>query len=65
MWLIVSQSSKTFQSSSRLLEKVVFVISISTIVFLAMCIIRFHWLLPYHYSISMPVLIIVRVVMYW
>ncbi|KAK2173068.1 hypothetical protein NP493_905g00056 [Ridgeia piscesae] len=30
-----------------------------------MCVIQLHWLLPYHYSIAMPILITVRVVMYW
>jgi len=61
-WFFHFQTSRT---SSRLLEKIVFVISISTLVFLAMCVIQLHWLLPYHYSIAIPILITVRVVMYW
>lgn len=49
----------------HLSEKLVYVASVVTLVLLAYSVLEFHWLLPYYYTVSMPLLLTIRAVVYW
>ncbi|XP_064601530.1 uncharacterized protein LOC135467665 isoform X2 [Liolophura sinensis] len=49
----------------RVLEKFVYMTSVLTLAFLVHALLTAQWLLPYYYAVSAPVLILVRVVLYW
>ena len=66
-WLTDCNCNGVFQVIKRLYlkEKLVFVISIVTIVLLSYALLSLHWLLPYYYAVSAPLLIIIRIILYW
>ena len=49
----------------HIIEKLVYVISVVTLVVLAYSVLSFHWILPYYYTVSMPLLMILRLIVYW
>ncbi|ESO91083.1 hypothetical protein LOTGIDRAFT_233560 [Lottia gigantea] len=49
----------------RLQEKLVYVISIGTIILLTHSLMASQWLLPYYYTISTPCLLLIRTIIYW
>ncbi|KAK2157418.1 hypothetical protein LSH36_192g04030 [Paralvinella palmiformis] len=49
----------------RYQEKIIFTISVTTLISLALSLMNIHWFLTYYYAISTPVLLVIRVVMYW
>ena len=48
-----------------MVEKLVYVISVVTLVMLAYSVLLYHWILPYYYTVSMPILILLRGIVYW
>ncbi|CAC5358543.1 unnamed protein product [Mytilus coruscus] len=56
---------KKEQKKSRLIEKIVHLLSIVTIICLTHGAIYKQWLIPYIYTIVTPILLVIRVVMYW
>lgn len=50
---------------SRIVEKFVYVVAVITIIFLTHATVYAQWLLPYYYAVSTPILILIRVIMYW
>ncbi|XP_022343275.2 uncharacterized protein LOC111136598 isoform X1 [Crassostrea virginica] len=50
---------------SRIIEKFVYVVAVITIIFLTHATVYAQWLLPYYYAVSTPILILIRVIMYW
>lgn len=50
---------------SRVIEKFVYVVAVITIIFLTHATVYAQWLLPYYYAVSTPILILIRVIMYW
>ena len=49
---------------SRLREKLVFVISVTSMILMAYALVVVQWLLPYYYAISAPLLIGLRICLY-
>nr|XP_006815571.1 PREDICTED: uncharacterized protein LOC102805840 [Saccoglossus kowalevskii] len=48
-----------------LLEKCVFLISVTSLVLWAYGLFNYHWLLPYYYTVVLPLLVAIRVWIYW
>ncbi|XP_046560134.1 glycerophosphocholine acyltransferase 1-like [Haliotis rubra] len=64
------EKEKTRKSSKvvkrpHITEKVVFVVSVATVSFLTHCVISAQYLIPYFYSITAPILLLIRCIMYW
>ncbi|CAH1783283.1 unnamed protein product [Owenia fusiformis] len=65
---IVKAEGNTFvqvTKKKRILEKIIFVVSVSTMITMAYCMMSLHWFLPYYYTASSPILIFIRIVTYW
>ncbi|KAK3094753.1 hypothetical protein FSP39_005766, partial [Pinctada imbricata] len=53
------------KKNGRWLEKITHVVAVVTIVFLTHAVVYAQWLIPFYYAISTPVLIAIRIIMYW
>ncbi|XP_050395301.1 uncharacterized protein LOC130010312 [Patella vulgata] len=49
----------------RIQKKLVYVISLTTIVILVHGLFSVQWLLPYYYTITTPILLLIRIIIYW
>ncbi|XP_013393027.1 uncharacterized protein LOC106160815 isoform X2 [Lingula anatina] len=49
----------------NVVEKLIYVISVATVFFLAHAVITIQWVLPYYYAVSAPILILIRIILYW
>ena len=58
--VLVLQVSKR----NRIREKVIFVLSLSSLILMAYAVVVLQWLLPYYYAISAPLLIGLRIGLY-
>ncbi|XP_070539753.1 uncharacterized protein [Ptychodera flava] len=71
---IVAQDEKDKESKTNLiqvakkrhiLEKSVFVIAVTSLIVWAYGLFNIHWLLPYYYTVVAPILVVIRIVLYW
>ncbi|XP_055955467.1 uncharacterized protein LOC130010467 [Patella vulgata] len=63
--MIMAARNLWLLKKKRIQEKLVYVISLTTIVILVHGLFSVQWLLPYYYTITTPILLLIRIIIYW